>query len=79
MQDLVLLKVWVQLAVVRHCHLFLPLDMREEISSSAFWTFKASAMASRAFYSGVFFFFFAVFFLLCLEEGRNHLVQSRGK
>lgn len=62
---MLLLKVRVQLAVVRHRRLFLPLDVREEISSSAFWTFKASAIASRTFYSsGLFFFllFFLFFF-----------------
>lgn len=82
MQDVLLLKVRVQLAVVRHRRLFLPLDVREEISFSAFWTFKASAKPSRTFYSSGLVFFlllFFLFFLLCLEEGRNSLVQSRGK
>lgn len=51
-------------------------EVREEVSSSVSWIFKASGVASKAF------FFLGVgwvCFNFCLGEGRNWLVTSRGK
>lgn len=55
-------------------------EVREEVSSSVSWIFKASGVASKAFYiSGVGFFFSLVLFLFLFRRGKELISKVQRK